>query len=500
MSNTFANVIRNEATRDANHVYTLNGADALASSLNACVDLFALIGAMRNRSEDDLIDLIDKAYAEDPQNVMRIIFYARDIRYGLGERKAFRTAIRYLAEKHPDAVRPNIRYIGEYGRFDDLYTLIDTPCENDMWSYMYEQLLKDIADMRNNKPVSLLAKWIKTPDASSANTRKLGCLTAKKLGFNVYDFKRILRKLRKHIRIVETQMSANEWDNIAYETVPARASMIYRNAFRRHDNERYTEYIDNVMAGKSKINAATLYPYDITEKFLYKNLDETEKSVLEAQWNALPNYIDTDNNCLIMADVSGSMDGRPMATSIGLALYFAERTKGPFANLFMTFSTNPGFVAVTGNTLEEKIRNAERADWRGSTDLEKAFARILKLAVKNNAKQDEMPDSLVIISDMQFNSAIRSRNAANWQTFYDTISDMYTEAGYKMPNIVFWNVNAIATTFHSDAEHKGVQLVSGQSPSVFKSLISSIGMSPIEYMLSVINSERYAAITVKSAA
>ena len=224
--------------------------------------------------------------------------------------------------------------------------------------------------MAEGHAISLLAKWIKTADASSEKTRKMGILTAQKLGYSVYEFKRIVRQMRKHIGIVESLMSTGKWDEISYSAVPSRAMMIYRNAFRRHDEDRFTTYINRAVNGEEKINSATLYPYDIVEKYLSFSwnianvqIPAEESKVLEAQWRALPEYVEEGTNALVMADVSGSMMGRPMATSIGLALYFAEHNRGDYHNLFMTFSGAPEIVTVKGDTLQQKLGSIAKAKW-----------------------------------------------------------------------------------------------------------------------------------------
>ena len=485
------NSFRDALLKESNHTYTENGADALKSTTDSRLDLFAQIGALRN-DPDRLIKLVKGSYSQDPLFTAKILFYARDIREGLGERQSFRTVLTYLADNHPESILPNIPLIGFFGRFDDLYSLIGTRCEDSMWKYMKMQLEEDIDTFNKGGHISLLAKWIKTPDASSEKTRKLGITTALKLGYTVPAFKRVLRKLRKHIDIVEARMSANEWGQIEYESVPGRAAMIYRNAFVRHDKERYNSYIADVNEGKAKINANTLYPYDIVEKIL----SGEDSPTLEAQWNSLPDYTNGDGSTIVVADVSGSMRGRPMATSIGLALYFAERTEGVFRNMFISFSENPVICTVKGDTLAEKIQNCKDSDWGYNTDMEKVFRLILDLAVENNIPQEEMPANLMIVSDMQFDSATECGN--RWSTYYDAMSSMFREQGYTLPNIVFWNVNAKADTFHTDACHKGVQMVSGSSPSVFKSLMQSLGMTPVEYMESVINSERYSAVSLEA--
>lgn len=482
----FSDVLREESK----WTKTENGADAKNTTDSALLDMFATIGSMRSRSEDEIIKKFELAFQEDPLGAMRCLFYARDIRGGLGERRVFRVLLPYIAKNHYEELYPNLELIPEYGRWDDFYALIGTPMEEQFWPFVSWKLFRDVKEMESGRPCSLLAKWLKKADASSPNTRKLGIYTAKKLGMSVYDYKRLCVKLRKYIDVVEQRMSANEWDTINYPAVPSRAMMNYRKAFARHDEERFNEYLNKVQSGEQKINSATLYPYDIVEKVLYGHEDS---KVLEAQWDNLPDYVDGDVNAVVMADVSGSMWGRPMATSVGLAMYFAERNKGAYHNLFMTFSGNPQFVAVKGDTITQKINFISKADWGMNTDLEKAVLKILDVAIENHCSQEEMPKSLIIVSDMEIDRCTRQEHREN---FYDYVSRVYAEHGYKIPNVVFWNVDSRHDVFLADKNRKGVQLVSGQSASTFKNLIGCVDKTPVEMMYSVLNSERYQAIQI----
>lgn len=482
---SFADAMRNEGK----FTRTENGAVALNTTSDARLDLFGTIGALREADNNRIETLFAEAYNQDALFATKIVFYARDIRGGLGERKTFRTLIRYMADKHPEALRPNLDLIGVFGRYDDLYELIGTPLENDMWAAMKKQFEEDLKNFNEGNAISLLAKWIKTADASSAETRKLGILTAQKLGYPVYNFKRIVRSMRKHIGVVEGLMSAGRWDEIKYSEVPSRAMMIYRKAFMKHDEQRFSEFINQAEKGEVKINATTLFPYDIVEKILYGR--ESSK-VLEAQWKALPDYVEKGTNALVMADVSGSMVGRPMATSIGLAIYFAERNVGAYHNLFMTFSGSPETVVLKGETLEQKIHNVSRANWAMNTDLKAAFDKVLDIAEKNHITQDEMPKAIVVISDMEIDCC----GNREW-SFYDKMAAKFAKHGYVIPNVIFWNVNSLHDVFHADKSRKGVQLASGQSVTVFKQILQNLGYNPVEAMENTINSDRYACITVE---
>ena len=490
----FAEAMRETST----HTFTENGAQAKNTSGDKLVDFYATIGALRNADDARVTRLFDDAYAEDPLLATKILFYARDIRGGLGERKIFRTLLKHAAMYHPEAVKPNLVLIGTYGRCDDLYSLIETPLENDMWLTMKHQFKEDLLNLQQDKSVSLLAKWIKTPDTSSAESRKLGCLTAKKLGYSVYDFKRLLRKLRKQIRVTETFMSAQKWDEIVYPEVPSKAMNNYRKAFKKHDEERFNEFTQKALKGEVKINSSTLYPYDLVEKYKKYNgwgniFVDTEDPTVEAQWRQLPNYVQEGSHAIVMADTSGSMYGRPMDTALGLAIYFAERNVGPYKDVFMTFSMKPTFQAIKGQTLLQKLKNLNTEGWSSNTNLKAAFNYVLDTAIKNEVSPDDMPKAIIVVSDMEIDACETNKS---W-SFYETVKAQYEINGYQIPTVIFWNVDSRHDVFHADSNRKGVQLVSGQSTAVFKQLMENIGCTAYEAMLRVLNNERYDAIQVK---
>ena len=492
---TFANAIKNEEK----WTLTENGAVALNTTSDKVLNLFSTVGALRNTDNTRIETKVADAFNENPLLTLKCLFWARDIREGAGERETFRVAMRYLANHHPWAVKANLHLFGEYGRFDDLYCLVDTTVEEDMWKYVQKQLAEDMsAVLQGSTSVSLLAKWLKTADASSPKTRQLGIYTAKKLGLSVYTYKRMVRKLRKYLNIVETKMCANNWEGIKYDEVPSRASMIYREAFKRHDEERYKNFINKAISGEVKINASTLYPYDLIEKYessnWYSYWKEEEDASVEALWKNLPNYVEPGTNAVVIADTSGSMSGRPMNSAIGLAIYFAERNTGPYHNLWMNFSTNPSWQQLHGETLQQKLHSINMDNWDGSTNMEAAFRLVLNTAIKNGVKPEEMPKSIIVISDMEINGwGGQSYLLGSW-TFYDKMRADFAAHGYEIPQVIFWNVNSRHDVFHADSTHNGVVLCSGQSTTTFKNLINSIGMTPTEYMMSVLNSKRYEAV------
>ena len=482
------------AKRNAVFTRTENGAVALNTTGDARLDLFGTIGSLRTADKLRIHRLFAEAWREDPLFATKIAFYARDIRGGLGERQTFRTLLVYMANHHPEALRQNMDLIGVYGRYDDMYCLIGTPLENEMWAAMKNQFEEDRANMEKGCAISLLAKWIKTADASSDATRKLGILTAQKLGYSVYEFKRLVRAMRKQIGVVETLMSAGRWDEIKYSAVPSRAMMIYRKAFLKHDADRYGQFIQKAVTGDETIHSATLFPYDIVEKVMqitWSTCRITEDPALEAQWRQLPDYVEAGTNALVIADTSGSMYGRPLATSVGLTVYFAERNSGPYHNMFMSFSGTSRIQMLKGETLAQKIRSIDMNDWQNNTNLKAAFEHVLEIAVSNHVPAEEMPKSLIVISDMEIDYC----GDKNW-TFYEKMAQRFKMNGYNIPNIIFWNVSSRHDVFHADKTRTGVQLVSGQSATVFRQVMQCVGMNPVEAMEKVINSERYAAITV----
>ena len=471
-----------------NLTLTENDALALNSTSDALTDLFAVCGAMRERKEKEIVNMFSKAMVCDRLLGTKLAFYTRDVRGGLGERRTGRLMLKYLAKEYPDILDKNLELIAEYGRWDDLVFLLDDKPDK-VSALIAKQLKQDIENMKRMEAVSLLAKWMPSVNTSNKETVKKGKYLAKRLGMSEKEYRKTLAGLRNYLRVVEVDMSAKRFEDIDYPAVPSKAMNNYRNAFKRNDKERFEQYLEQVKTGEAKINSSVLYPYDIVEKYLYGVSGQDD--VLEQQWKALPDYIEGENNFLIMADVSGSMWGRPMATSIGLALYFAQRNKGPFANRFMTFSARPELVDIKGETLLDRIRYIQNADWEMNTDLEAAFELVLNTAVKYKTAKKDMPSSIVIITDMEFDRCVMG----DW-LFYDQMKARFEANGYNIPNIVFWNVNSRKNTYHASFDRKGVQLASGQSPAVFDSLIKGQGLTPYEYMLTVLNSERYEKISV----
>lgn len=483
----FLNALR----KQNNLTTTENGAIALKSTQSALLDLFGQVGALRPRSEDEIEKLFIQAFQEDSLLATKIAFYSRDIRFGgLGERRTFRVLLKFLGNLYPEMIQRNLQNIPWFGRFDDLLELMGTKSERAMLEFIREQWDADLKNMKDNQSISLMAKWLPSMNASSEKTKKMGAVVCKALELSPKAYRKTLTALRGYLDLVEIKMSDNNWKDITYSTVPSKAMNTYRNAYKRHDQEGFAEYLESLAKGETKINAVTLFPYDIILKMISgaQRIKEFD-AVLEAQWKALPNYVTGENELLIMADTSGSMfssGGRPYATAVGLAIYFAERNQGAFKNTFMTFSEKPELVTLHGNTLHEKLSCVKSIV--ANTNLEAALQMILHTAVKNKLKQSDLPKSLIIISDMQFDQAT---SCPGEMTFYETMGKRYIQNGFKIPNIVFWNVESRQDSFQITSKYKGVQLASGQSPSVFKAIIQNLELTPYEAMLKVLNNPAY---------
>lgn len=473
---------------EMNVTATANGAKAYESTENECLDLFGSIGACRkNMSLAER--LFFSAYAQHPETAARILFYSRDIRgASQGERAVFRALMPKFAQKNPTVATKLVSLIPYYGRWDDLLCLEGTP----VWGEALETIKAQLNTDLNSDKVSLAAKWMPSINASSKESKRLGRLIAAHMGWSERQYRKNLSTLRAKINIVETPMCAKEWELINYENLPSRAAMMYRKAFNKHDETRYNNYLASVEKGEAKINAGTLFPYDIVNKYLYKGARNDK--TLELQWDALPNYMeDLEFNGLVVADVSGSMEcagGMPMSVSISLAMYIAERNPSSvWKNKFLTFSQHPKLQSILGNNIEEKIRYLKNAEWGCNTDLMAVFRTVLDAATKNNVASSDMPQKLIIVSDMQFDQAC----ASNKRTNFEQIQKLYRKAGYEMPELVFWNVNASANV-PIQAGDTGTCLVSGCSPAILKTVLSNKIVSPIDVMMESLYVERYAPI------
>lgn len=472
-----------------NNTLTENGASTFKSTLNANLDFFAMGSALRTRPDNEVVQLFLKAFAEDELMAMKNLFYSRNVRGGQGERKSFRTIINYLGNNYPEVIKKNFENIAFFGRYDDLLSLLDTSLALNVYSFIKAQLNKDIKAYEKSEPISLLAKWLKSENTSSLESRKIASKIRLNLGWSPKQYRKTLSVLRAYSNTLEVKLCSNQWNRIDYKTVPSKANLQYRNAFKKHDEVRYAAFLESVKKGETKINAGTLYPYEIYDKTVSSlSTDNTT----EALWNALPNYMkDSERNILVMADVSGSMSGRPMSISVSLAIYTAERNKGLFSNHYITFSANPVLQQIIGKTLKSKINFIQQTNVGYSTNLQAAFDLVLDTAVKNQLEQKDLPEQIVVISDMEFNDP-----SIDGKTNHQVLTKKFKDAGYEAPSLVYWNVNSHKNNVAAKAHGKGVILVSGASPAILQSLLSGKRVTPIDQMLETLNQETYNRVLI----
>lgn len=470
---TFKNAVLNTSVESR----TWNGMKALKSTLSNTTDLFFKIGASRGK---DISVQFEKAYQEDRELALRVAQWARDVRGGAGERELYRKTLKFLEKnyKHELLSTRILRNTAEIGRWDDLLIFEDAEVKSVAYN-----LIREALEAGNG----LCAKWMPRKGPQAAELREA-------FGWSPKFYRKRLVELTK---VVEQQMCAKEFDKINFSHVPSLAMSRYSKAFGRNAPDAFTAYKEALKKGDpkvAKVNAGAVYPYDIV-----KNVRHGDSALADEQWKALPNYIG-DAMVLPLVDVSGSMTspigGKYVAgkvqtscldVAVSLGLYCADKNTGPFKDLFLTFSTSPKFEHVKG-TLSQKIRQMERSHWEMSTNLHGAFTEILRVATTNRVAPEDMPQVLLIMSDMQFNQCARFDDSA-----MQMIRRKYEDAGYNVPAIVFWNLNA-ADNVPVRFDEKGVALVSGFSPAIMKSVLAADleGMTPESIMVKTVSSDRYA--------
>lgn len=462
--------------------FTENGMPTHSSSLNHSVDLFFQIGAMRGQDKTRLINVFTKAFVENPLTAMKLLFWARDVRGGAGERQIFKDIVSHLATTRTAIMAKNIHLVSEFGRWDDILVFLGTPLE--------KQALALIADALANKN-GLCAKWMPRPNVASREAKRQANTIRKYLGLTPKDYRKLLVE---NSNTVEQLMCAGEWFKIDYSKLPSKAMSDLMKAFSKNDLARFQDYLGKLEKGEVKINASSVYPYDII-----KNMKQGNSKGADLQWNALPNYMEGNAERLLpMVDVSGSMSQQVasnpnlnvMDIAISLGLYISERNEGKFKDAFITFTSNPTLQILKGS-LSDRYRQIQ-GPVGYDTNLEKAFTMLLSKAIEFNLPAEEMPTMILVLSDMEFNnSSIRKATAQ------EMIETHYANAGYKMPKLVYWNLAS-----RGDAnkpvqfDKNGTALVSGFSPSLLTSLLSGKDMTPYSMMMSVVDSERYASVTI----
>lgn len=477
-----------------NKTLTENGAATYKTTGSDMLDLFATIGALRNSREDEIVIRFIRAYSENSELAMKLLFFTRDIRGGLGERRVFRIIFRWLAENDPDVVIKNISFIEEFGRYDDFLVLLHTKCEHAAINFLKAQLEEDVQHCMEDKPVSLLAKWLPSANTSNVNTVKNAKKLAREFGMTQEQYRKTIVTLRRKIDLIENHLREKDYV-FDYAKVPSRAQFKYRNAFLRNDKMRYLEFIEAVNQDAVTMHTDHVMPYEFVETYLQREniMTNDEKEVLNTAWKALPDF-GSEENAIAVVDTSGSMywGGKPTPASVALSLgiYFAERNSGVFHNYFIEFSEQPQLIELKGETFAEKLQYVMTFNKVADTNLEAVFDLILKTAIKYHVQQKDLPSKLVIISDMEFNTCMLHADKTN----FENTKHKYERYGYKLPEIVFWNVASRNCQQPVTMNEHGTILVSGCSVHLFE-MVAGRNLSPYQFMLDVLQSSRYAKIS-----
>ena len=452
---------------------TENGMVTNSSTLNECVNLFFTIGAMRGQDKERLLSTFSKAFNENPLTTLKILFWVRDVRGGAGERQIFRDILKYLVENHPNVVKQNIQAIPHFGRWDDLSVLFGTKLEAEATKMFVDGLIVENG---------LCAKWIPRKGVIFNAIRKALKTTPKNL-----------RNLLVGIsNTVEQKMCANQWTNVEYSKTPSLAMGRYTKAFAKHDITGFTEYLEKLKKGETKVNAGAVYPYNVVQ-----TMNQGSWELANEQWKSLPNFMEgTTERILPVVDVSGSMGSivsgsiTCLDVAISLGLYISERNEGVFKDSFITFSEKPELQVLSG-TLKERYGQMSQADWGMNTNLNFVFNLILNQALKHKVLPEDMPSKILIMSDMEFDQATRQSDSA-----IQMIRRQYEESGYTLPEIIFWNIQSRGKNFPVRHDESGTALISGLSPSIVKSVLGGKEMTPVSIMNETINSERYSIIEI----
>ena len=516
----FANNLKAVSDSINNRAFTENGAAAYKTTGRSLLDLNFSIPAMRKMTDDEIIKKWSIAYDETPELAMRWLFFLRDPRGGMGERRAFRVILKWMAMYYPELISKLVRVrirnnetetieelIPFYGRWDDLMELTDSSVEFSYKVYkaINDQFKDDLANMHKGYRVSLLAKWL--PSLSNKNQKAAARKMAKKLGLLETPYRKLVAQLRRYIDVTEVKMSNGQWGEIKYPNVPGRAGMIYRNAFMKHDEERYTQFIEDVNSGKEKMNAATLFPHEIVSKIRRAGYRE-DVSSLEAMWKSLPNLIPAGTGgTLVVRDGSGSMetgvgkDSKVSAADVAdaLSLYFAEKLSGEFHNKLVSFSEHPVFIDLDNarsQSVADRMNYMSRFHEVANTNIEAVFNMVLDTAVRFHMKQESLPANILIISDMEFDICVcddegwRLSHRSDSTTLFDNIKQHYSNLGYKLPKVIFWNVNSRSGAIPMTENELGVTLVSGFSLNLVKMVMSN-KMDPWDCLVEQLLNPRY---------
>lgn len=512
MSEVFGKALKETMlSEDYNQSVTENGALGYATTGKELLDMNFMVSSLRKVSEENIMNQFSKVFFEDKLLAIKFLFFAGDVRGGMGERRLFRICFKWLSMYSKAEAKALLFLVPEYTRWDNLISIVENGEASEdvlerIFDLMDEQLKEDKENMEEKKPISLLAKWLPSPSTKNVTKRKFMKKFLSFMKWDYSEYRKCLSSLRSYLDLTEIKISKNQWDKVDYEKVPSCANVMYSKAFKRHDAERRNEYIASVMKGEKKINAGVLMPSDIAKKyFVYHRVITSEKDdSLEALWNNLKDYIEGKGDTISVLDTSGSMfnnktkDGTPIAViAFSIAIYFMQRTSGYFKDKVITFSERPKFLDLCNcGSLFDYLNFLKAYSEYADTNIEAVFDLLLEAAVRNHLPQEEIPRNILILSDMEFNECATSNYSHGYglpSNLFVNIQKKWEVKGYKLPRLVFWNIYSRTNTIPIRSNDLGVALVSGFNPSIMDMVLSS-ETDPYKNLLRVLNGERYKPI------
>ena len=517
MANFMNNLRKEQLTDEYNVDYAGNGARGFATTGVSLLDFSFKLSTYRGKREEEIINDFMRAFCETPEYALKYLFYSRDIRFGIGEKKVFVTILKYLAKNNKDALIPLLPLIPEYGTWKDMLVLLNTPVEREVANIIKNQINEDYNNMKANKPISLCAKWLPSKTSSKTTNKRFHRLV-KLLNISEKLYRQTLSELRAYSNVVEVKMCANKWDEIDYNKVPSKANLLYKNAFLRHDETRRTSWLEKlkqvIFKKRStdedvKINAKVAFPHEIVANYRggcyhgwWTDGIIEEDTTLECMWATLMETLPEDmGKTLCVVDGSGSMyqnipnsKGQIVDISHALGIACAEKLKGEFHNKFITFGAKPKLIELpNGASLKDRLNITQREDDCTNTNIERTFKLILDTAKNNNMKPEDMPERILMVSDMNFDIMVYGNPD---KALFTNLQQQFNEAGYQLPQLVFWNVNVnmgkgVIPCIQNEA---GVILMSGFSSNIF-SMICNNETDPWNALKTILDTERYACIT-----
>ncbi len=501
-----------------NRSVTENGAVGYKTTTNPLLDLNFKVSSLRCRTEEYITGEFIKAFMQDRVHAVKWLFFLRDIWEGLGERRSFRICLKYLAVSQPKIALAVMKLVPEYGRYDDLLVYLDTPLRKEVCKFIKGQLMHDLGCMNEGRSISLLAKWLPSVNTSSKESREYAAILARGMGYSSKEYRKLLASLRAYGNVLETKLSAGAWETVDYEAVPAKANLLYDNAFYKHDKERRAEYLRAVLLGEGKLNATGLMPYEIVHRYMkdyFASYSRTLKEdvLAELMWEIITRQgFQNDwglDGCIVVADgsgsmfscVSGSSSVRALEVCNSLAIYFAEQLQGVFHNKAITFSMTPKFIDLEkGSSLKDKLEIMLAHNEVANTNIKAVFDMLLAMAVSNQVPQEQLPKQVLVLSDMEFDCA--TSRAYDWRTgtwvggsvddaLFEQIAEEYKAAGYTMPRLIFWNLCGRTDTIPMVDNESGLCLLSGFSQNAAKVAAKKEIKDPYESLLKVLDAPRY---------